>query len=128
MYLKRQTIDERDQETPRVWRAAIYLSEPVPNYLDEPRCELSVDQQRVLCRFAARAHRVEVLGEFVDTQPHLALRPGLHQALELAHKRRIDYLIISSLDRLADSYADALEVGWRLGHAGTIPMPAEEGN
>ena len=28
MYLKRQNIDKRDQEKPRVWRAAIYMCEP----------------------------------------------------------------------------------------------------
>lgn len=126
MYLKRQNIDERDQETPRVWRAANYLCEPGAKNADGRNSEPSIVRQRMLCRCAAKWLRVEVVGEFVDIQPYVSLRPGLHQALEFAHERRLDYLIVSSLDRLASNEDEAFEVAWRLGHAGTVPMPACE--
>lgn len=126
MHLRRINKDERDQEKPRIWRAAIYLSEPVPNGPDEPRSELSIDQQQVLCHLVARVQRIEVLGEFVDAYPHLPLRPGLHRALEFAQEQRLDYLIVSSLDRLADDPDAAFEAAWRLGHAGTAPLQAEQ--
>ncbi len=122
MYLKRQNIDTRDQG-PRVWRAAIYLCEPdAKNGVSEP----TIARQRRLCRSAAGLLRVEVLGEFVDTRKYGSLRPGLYQALEAAQQQRLDYLIVWSLDLLADFDEDAFEVAWHLGHAGTIPMPAYE--
>jgi hypothetical protein len=124
MYLKRQNIDERDQEVPRVWRAAIYLCEPGAKNAGGRNSEPPIVRQRMLCRRAAAWLRVEVVGEFVDTQPYVSLRPGLHQALELAQKRRLDYLIVSSLDRLASNEDEAFEVAWCLGHAGTVPVPA----
>lgn len=123
---RRHNRDERNQGMPRGWRAAIYLVEPDPKEASGPIGAPSIARQRVLCRCAATWLRAEVVGEFVDTQPHVSLRPGLHQAMESAQAQRLDYLIVSSLDRLASSYDEALEVGWRLGQAGTVPMPAED--
>jgi hypothetical protein len=56
--------ETEDQKKPR--RAVIYLSEPVPNDLDEPRDELSIDQQDVLCRCVAKALELEIVGVFAD--------------------------------------------------------------
>jgi Resolvase, N terminal domain len=123
MFLKRRNIDRRDQESPRIWRAAIYMCEPNAKHgVTEP----SVLRQRDLCRREATRLGAEVLGEFLDSQAFgLAVtRPGLYQALELAWKERLDYLIVSSLDRLADFDADLFEVAWHLGQAGTSPMEA----
>jgi hypothetical protein len=114
-----------DREKP--WRAVIYLSEPVPNYLDEPRDELSIDQQLVLCRCVAAVMQYEVVGEFTDSRADLASRPGLRQMIEAVETQRIDFLIITSLERLADSYHDITRIAWKLGRAGTVPVPAEVG-
>lgn len=119
MYLKRSNIDKRDREKPRVWRAAIYLCEPdTKNGVTGP----SVTEQREVCRHQAKSLQATVVGEFVDTRKYGYLRPGLHQALETAQEQRLDYLIVWSLELLADLNEDAFEVAWRLGHAGTIPM------
>lgn len=117
--------ETEDQEKPR--RAAIYLSEPVPDCLDEPRDELSIDHQLVLCRCVAKALQLEVIGVFADPRDDLALRPGLRQALAAAEMQRPDILIVSSLERLAESYHDIVKIAWKLGRAGTIPVPAEVG-
>jgi DNA invertase Pin-like site-specific DNA recombinase len=117
--------ETEDQKEPR--RAAIYLSEPVPNYLDEPRDELSIDQQLVICRCVAKALQLEVIGVFADPRDDLALRPGLHQAMAVIETQRPDILVISSLERLADSYHDITRIAWKLGRAGTVPVPAEVG-
>jgi len=117
--------ETEDQEKPR--RAVIYLSEPVPNHLDEPRDELSIEQQIVLCRCVAAAMQYEVVGEFTDSRADLASRPGLLQVIKAVETQRIDILIISSLERLADSYHDIVKISWKLGRAGTVPVPAEVG-
>ena len=44
----------------------------------------------------------------------------------LAQEQRLDYLIVWSLDLLADFDDDAFEAAWHLGHAGTIPILAAE--
>jgi Resolvase, N terminal domain len=123
MQFNRRTIEKRDQEKPRIWRAAIYMCEPNAKHgVTEP----SVPRQRAICRREAKRLGVEVLGEFLDIQAFgLAVtRPGLYQALELAWKERLDYLIVASLDLLADFDDDRFEVAWHLGQAGTIPMEA----
>jgi len=125
MHLKRINQDERDQEKPRVWRAAIYVCGREKSS-GAPRYPLSIDQQRVLCHFVARTRRLVVVDEFEDTRPHETLRPNLHQALETAQKMRLDYLIVASMAALTDDPSVAFEVAWRLGHAGTVPLPAED--
>ena len=123
MQFERRNIDKRDQEKPRIWRAAIYLCEPdARNGVSEP----SISRQRALCRREAKRQAVKVLGEFVETRKYGPLRPRLYQALELAWEQRLDYLIVWSVDLLADLDEDAFEVAWHLGQAGTIPLPVYE--
>ena len=81
--MPKTNLDEtEDQERTR--RAVIYLSEPVPDYLDEPRDELSIDLQRVFCHWVAEGLQLEIIGEFADSRNDLASRPGLRQALVVA--------------------------------------------
>jgi hypothetical protein len=123
MNFKRRNTDERDQEKPRIWRAAIYMCEPNSKHgVSEP----SVPRQLAFCRREAKRLGVEVLGEFLDIQAFgLAVtRPGLYQALQLAWEKRLDYLIVASLDVLADVDDDRFEAAWNLGQAGTVPMEA----
>jgi hypothetical protein len=108
-------------------RAIIYLSEPMPSALDEPRDALSIDQQTVLCRCAAKALQFEVIGEFIDARPDLARRPGLRQVMATARTKQADFLIVSSFERLADDYYDTVRIAWHLGRLGTVPVPALTG-
>jgi hypothetical protein len=127
MFLKKINKDERDQEERRVPRAAIYLREPAEAEDDDDGDELSIAQQRVLCRHEARRLEAEVVGEFVDDWPQLPLGPGLHMALEAAQEKRLDFLIVSSMDQLIRGPQSTFEVAWRLGHAGTFPIPSDHG-
>jgi DNA invertase Pin-like site-specific DNA recombinase len=111
--------DEHGQEESRVSRVAIYLCEPSTN---DGITEPSVPCQLAACRRTARRQKAEVVGEFLDIREFRSLRPGLHQALEAAQEQRLDYLIVWSLDLLADSDEDAFEAAWHLGQAGTIPI------
>lgn len=121
MQFERRNIDKRDQEEPRIWRAVIYICEPNPKHgVTEP----SVARQGDLCRREAARLKAEVVGEFVDIREFRFVRPGLYQALQLAREQELDYLIVSSLDRLADCDGDRFEVAWHLGQANTIPMEA----
>jgi resolvase-like protein len=117
--------ETEDREKPQ--RAVIYLSEPVPDYLDEPRDELSIDQQVVLCRCTAAGMQYEIVGEFTDSRADLALRPGLRKMIEAVETQRIDVLFVTSLERLAESYHDIVKIAWKLGRAGTVPVPIEVG-
>jgi Resolvase, N terminal domain len=121
MHFERHTIDKHDQEKPRIWRGVIYMCEPnTKDGVAEP----SVARQRDLCRREATRLRVEVVGEFVDIREFRYVRPGLYHALQLARERQLDYLIVTSLDVLADFGDDRFEVAWHLGQAGTIPIEA----
>ncbi len=121
MHFERRNIDKRNQEEPRIWRAVIYMCEPNPKHgVAEP----SVARQADLCRREAARLEAEVVGEFVDIREFRFVRPGLYQALQLAREQELDYLIVSSLDRLADFDDDRFEVAWHLGQANTIPMEA----
>lgn len=121
MHFARRNIDKCDQDEPRIWRAVIYMCEPNPKRdVTEP----SVARQRDLCRREATRLKAEVVGEFVDIREFRFVRPGLYQALQLAREQELDYLIVSSLDRLADFDEDRFEVAWHLGQANTIPMEA----
>lgn len=112
-----------DREKPR--RGVIYLCAPRPNRPHLPGHELSIDQQGVLCRAAAKALQTEIVGEFIDTRLDLEERPGLHQAMETIRAQRLDFLIVWSLDRLADDDQQLVKVAWHLGRVGTVPVPAE---
>lgn len=124
--LTRRKREERDWEMPRVWRAAIYLCESGMDEMGQPPDVPSIDQQRLLCRCAATVLHAEVVGEFVDKRLLEPSRPGLRGVLELASQdRRLDYLIVSSHDRLAGDCNEAFEIAWRLGFAGTVVIPAD---
>jgi hypothetical protein len=119
--------EEPDQGESPVWRAAIYLREPDPHDLDGLPKGPSIDQQRLLCRCTATVLGAGVIGEFIDSWASLPLRPGLRQVLELASlNRRLDYLFVSSRDRLTSDCDEAFEIAWRLGYAGTVMVPADE--
>jgi Resolvase, N terminal domain len=128
--LTKRKREENDWRMPRVWRAAIYLCEFGTDEPDLLREIQSIDQQRAFCRCAATVLHAEVVGEFVDEQKFWRpSRPGLQQMMELASQdRRLDYLIVSSLDRLAGDCDEAFEVAWRLGFAGTVVIPANAEN
>jgi hypothetical protein len=129
MHLRRTNQDERDQEEPHVWRAVIYLYEPDAVGRTARKEEASVIRQRDLCRSKAASLRAKVVGEFVDVGFHAPLRHGLHMALETALARRVNYLIVASLDHLLDgTEEDVFEVGWRIGIAGIYPIPAYSGD
>lgn len=121
MHFDRHNIDKRDQEKPKIWRAVIYMCEPNPKHgVTEP----SVTRQSDLCRREAARLEAEVVGEFVDICEFRFVRPGLYQALQLAREQEADYLIVTSLDVLADFDDDRFEVAWHLGQTGAIPMEA----
>jgi hypothetical protein len=121
MHFERRNIDKLDQEKPKVWRAVIYTCEPDPK---RNVAEPSIARQLYFCRQEATRLEAEVVGEFVDIREFRFVRPGLYQALQLAREQEVDYLIVSSLDRLADFDDDRFEVAWHLGQANTIPMEA----
>jgi hypothetical protein len=124
--LNRRKHEEHDWGMPRAWRAAIYLNQPEPEDSDESRDELSIGQQLVLCRCVAPLLHAEIVGEFVDRRLTLPSRPGLRQVLELVgQSQRLDYLIVSSRDRLASDCDEAVEVAWRLGLADTVVISAD---
>ncbi len=124
--LTRRKREERDWvPLPRIWRAAMYLSTDGTEEMRLLANVPSIEQQRVLCRCAATVLHAEVIGEFIDWQL-VSSRPGLRQVLELAGQDpRLDYLIVSSLDRLAGDRDEAFEIAWRLGFAGTVVIPAD---
>lgn len=127
--LTRRNREECDQERPRKWRAVIYLYEPDAVGRTAGKEEASVIRQSDLCRSKAASLRAEVVGEFVDVGWHAPRRYGLHMALETALARRVNYLIVVSLDHLLDgTEEDAFEVGWRIGSAGIYPIPAYSGD
>lgn len=129
MHLRRSNNDERDQENPRVWRAVIYLYEPDAVGRMAGKMKKSIARQRERCRYEATILGAEVVGEFVDVGWHAPLRSALHMALEAAQNQRVDYLVVTSLDHLLDgTQEDAFEVAWRLGHAGTVPIPTNSGD
>jgi hypothetical protein len=121
MQFNRRIIDKHDQEKPSIWRGVIYMRERSGK---DGVAELSVARQRKLCRQEAARLRIEVVGEFVDIRESRFVRPGLHHALQLAGAEQLDFLIVSSLDVLADFDEARFEVALHLGQAGTIPIEA----
>jgi Resolvase, N terminal domain len=125
MLTKRQR-EKQDWDRPRIWRAAIYLSEPSTSKDDRASRTPSIDRQRLLCRCAATVLHAEVVDEFVDMQYVALTRPGLHQMLErVGQNPGLDYLIVPSMDRLVGDGDEAFETAWRLGFAGTVVIPAD---
>jgi hypothetical protein len=127
--LTKRNREENDWKVPRVWRAAIYLREPGPGETNRAGHVPSIHYQGACCRSAAAALHAVVIGEFVDSPGASASRPGLRRILEPACQvQRLDYLIVSSLDRLAGDCDEAFEIAWRLGFAGTVVIPADAGD
>jgi hypothetical protein len=118
--------EEHDQETPQVRRAVIYLREPVEGETNRTGVVPSIDQQRVLCRYMATGLQAEIIGEMTDLRRYSPYRPGLRKVLAAARRNeRVDYLILSSWDRLADTTDGALEIAWHLAFVGTVVVPAD---
>jgi hypothetical protein len=129
MHLRRNSKDEHDQGRPRRWRAVIYIYEPDAVGRMARNGEVSVARQRDLCRSKAVSLKAKVVGEFADVGFQAHLRDGLRMALETAQTRRVNYLIVVSLDHLLDgTEGDAFEIGWRIGNAGIYPIPAYSGD
>lgn len=118
---------ESNQETSRRQRAIIYLSETCRPGSEESQFELPIDYQRARCRNTATALQLEVVGEFVDLWFDDS-RSELHRVLDLAEKERLDYLIVSSHDRLEGTQDQTYEVAWRLGRAGTVAILGDGDN
>lgn len=107
--------EDKDREKPPKRRAAIYLSESGADKRNQRRNAPSIDQQRSLCRCAATALNAEVVAEYVEEPVASTLKPGMLLVLKLAgQKQRLNYLIISSWDRLACDYDDAFEIALHL--------------
>lgn len=124
--LTKRKREVQDWKIPRVWRAAIYLREPEKDKANKLGDNLSVKSQRLACRCAATVLHAEVVGEFVDLASTPPSHSGLRRMLELASQdRRLDYLIVYSLDQLAADRDEAFEVAWTLGFAGTVIVPAD---
>lgn len=118
--------EEQDWRMPRIWRAAIYLREPEKSEAVRPGVVSSLNAQRLACRSAATVLHAEVIGEFSDPAGMSDARPGLQGVLDLVNReRRLDYLIVPSLDRLAADRDEAFEIAWYLGFAGTVVIPAD---
>lgn len=118
--------EEHEQETPQVRRAVIYLREPVDGETNRTGIVPSIDQQRVRCRYMATALQAEIIGEMADLRRHSPYTPGLKKVLVAARREgRMDYLVISSLDRLADTVDGALEIAWHLAFVGTVVVSCD---
>lgn len=114
-----------DQDKPK--RAAIYLSETGADKESQRPNAPSIDQQRSLCRCAATALNAEVVAEYVEEPVASTVGPGMLLVLKLAgQKQRVDYLIVSSWDRLARDYDDAFEIALHLGFEETTVVPVDE--
>jgi DNA invertase Pin-like site-specific DNA recombinase len=119
--------EEHDPPSQPVSRAAIYLCEFGTDEPDPLRNVPTINQQRALCRQTATAINAQVIGEFVDNQRFWQpSRQGLCQVLEMAGQRpRLDYLIVSSWDRLGGDCYETIELAWHLGSAGTVVVSAD---
>jgi hypothetical protein len=124
--LTKRNRKEDDWKLPRIWRAAIYLREPASDSREAAHREPSISEQHLICRCVATVLHAEVVGEFVDERSSWPSRPGLRGVLERAGEEpRLDFLIVSSLERLVCDFDEAFEVAWRLGFAGTVWIPAD---
>jgi Resolvase, N terminal domain len=119
--LSKRNRQEKDRRAPRKMRTAIYLRESTDDERNRPGGDLSVEQQRLLCRYKATQLWAEVTDEFVDDRH--SSQSGLAQVM--ARAQRLDYLIVSSLDRLVGDRDDAFDIAWRLGFAATIVFSVE---
>jgi hypothetical protein len=115
-----------DQEAPRIRRALIYLREPVEGEANRSGTVPSIDQQRELCRHMATEQLAKITGEATDLRRHVPHRQGLNKVLAKARREeRMDYLIVSSWDRLAETVDGALEIAWHLASVGTVVVSCD---
>jgi hypothetical protein len=106
-------------------RAAIYLREPRQGERNPEGVVPSIDVQRLSCGYMADFTNVEIVGEFVDHVTGSPRWPGLRAAIVEVHREQLDYLIVSSWDRLATEYASAFRIALSLGSA--MPISADAG-
>jgi hypothetical protein len=119
--------EKEDQKKPP--RAGIYLSELGLDEENYPYNVPSIDQQRALCRCAATALRAKLIVEYVGEMVPSTIPSGLRLVLKMASQNiRLDYLIVSSWDRLASDREEAFEIAWRLSLEGTVVVPADAEN
>lgn len=80
-----------------------------------------IDQQRALCRYAARSLNATLIREYVEHgSSKLANRPELRLMLdELRVLHDVDYLIVTTLDRLTRRADDLTTIKFELAAAGT---------
>jgi hypothetical protein len=116
--------EERYERKPRQRRAAIYLCIDGTEEMEVLDNVPSIEQQRVICRFMAAAIPAEIVGEFVDRQLVSPSRPALRGVLELADTAELDFVIVTSLDRLTCEVNEAFDIAMRLFLAGACVMPA----
>jgi DNA invertase Pin-like site-specific DNA recombinase len=84
--------------------------------------DLFIDQQRALCRHAARSLNATLIREYVEHggTGKLATRLELRLMLdELRALRDVDYVIVTSPDRLARTITDWATIRFELEAAGT---------
>lgn len=114
------------QGKPQVRRAIIYLREPVQDETNRTGIVPSIEQQRVRCRHMATSLYAEIIGEMIDLRAFSPYGPGLKKVLATARRsQRVDYLILSSWDRLAATTDGALELVWHLAFVGTAVVSAD---
>jgi len=118
--------EERDREWLLTRRAIIYLREPVEGETNRSGIVPSIDQQRELCRHMAPEVLAKITGEMKDLRRYVPYRPGLNKVLATARREeRMDYLIVSSWDRLAETVDGALEIAWHLAFVGTVVVSCD---
>jgi DNA invertase Pin-like site-specific DNA recombinase len=118
--------EKRDREWLLVRRALIYLREPVEGEVNRSGIVPSIDQQRELCRQMAPELLAKITGEMTDLRRYVPYRPGLKKVLATARREeRMDYLIVSSWDRLAETVDGALEIAWHLAFVGTVVVSCD---
>jgi DNA invertase Pin-like site-specific DNA recombinase len=121
---KKPNHEERNERKPRQCRAAIYLCVNGTEEMEPLDNVPSIDRQRVMCRLKAAVMHAEIIGEFVDRQLVSPSRPALRGVLELADTAELDFVIVSSLDRLTCDVNEAFDIALRLAFAGACVMPA----
>jgi DNA invertase Pin-like site-specific DNA recombinase len=121
--LKQLIRKVRDQEKPRIPRAAIYLrglEDEMVKRVNVP----STHYQRAVCRDTANALHAEVVDEFVDLAGMPLPHPDMERLLASIDEKRLDYLIVYSLNQLTRGRNRAFALGWRLGSAGVTLVNA----
>jgi hypothetical protein len=122
--LRKSTHKVRNQEQPRIPRAAIYLR-GVNDEEDDPTNLLSTTWQHEVCQDAAKALHAEVVGEFVDLAG-MPSPPDMERLLDLIDGTPpLDYLIVYSLAQMTRGRDRAFVLGWRLGSGGVTLVNAD---